>query len=146
MKSYLAVQYVNLLSRTFTTAPTPTKALTTVAATKKASLLSCGSRNARISPAASIWKAVVRLGQFSRLNWHLQDAGVPFHPQDEVPKAPCPLCAVEKGDSNPKKLFRVVGQHLDEHDPQIPKEYFETPPAKLSGSSAGSSALRVSDP
>lgn len=71
-------------------------------------------------------------------------SGVPFHPEGEKPRAPCPLCMLEKGDATPKVLYGVISQAEDEHDSDIPKDFFQTPPAKLGGQSAASAALRVS--
>ena len=71
--------------------------------------------------------------------------GVPFHSAQEQPRAPCPLCSAEKGDSAPKKLFFINGIVPGEYDKEIPDTYFQTPPVELVSGEAGSEALRVSE-
>jgi hypothetical protein len=41
-------------------------------------------------------------------------------------------------------LFGIISAHPNEHDKDIPKEYFDVPPSKLNGGSTTTSALRVS--
>ncbi|KAL9640534.1 MAG: hypothetical protein Q9164_000200 [Protoblastenia rupestris] len=69
-------------------------------------------------------------------------SGVPFHSAQEPPRAPCPLCSAEKGDSAPKKLFFINGIVPGEYDKEIPETYFQTPPVELVSGEAGSEALR----
>ncbi|KAF2424840.1 hypothetical protein EJ08DRAFT_410775 [Tothia fuscella] len=73
---------------------------------------------------------------------HLEGGGVPFHPEGEKPKAPCPLCVAERADNSPKLLFGITGFGKGEHDADVPAEYFEMPPEKLGGASPGSCAMR----
>lgn len=60
---------------------------------------------------------------------HLDGGGAPFHAEDEVPRAPCPLCKVEKNDPTEKSLFFVHGVAKGQYDEHIPEGYFETPPS-----------------
>ena len=71
-------------------------------------------------------------------------AGAPFHQLGQLPKAPCPFCEATKGDDTPQPLFGINGTAADEHDPSIPKAYFDTPPALLTKGGAETDALRVS--
>lgn len=70
---------------------------------------------------------------------HLEGGGAPFHAEKEVPRAPCPLCKIEKNDPTEKSLFFVHGVSKGEYDEHIPEGYFETPPS-------GDAAQRASWP
>ena len=73
--------------------------------------------------------------------WHLtiatdiKCAGVPFHPDGRLPRAPCPLCTIEKNDRAEKDLLYINGICKGQYDPAIPEAYFKTPPTNLGGSS-----------
>lgn len=69
--------------------------------------------------------------------------GVPFYPAGQYPKAVCPLCADERNDRQPKRLYTIRGHSPGEYDEEIPKAWFDTPPIKLGGSGQGMDALRV---
>lgn len=71
---------------------------------------------------------------------------MPFHPADQLPQAPCPLCTLEKGDNANKTLFPVNGVSEGEYDSNIPQAYFQTPPVRLGGSDPDLEALRVGAP
>ncbi|KAL2352779.1 hypothetical protein BJ546DRAFT_1097216 [Cryomyces antarcticus] len=73
---------------------------------------------------------------------HLEGGGAPFHPEDEPPRAPCPLCSAEKNDRSLKSLYGIRGCWEGAYDPMIPKAWFDTPPIKLDGSQPGMDALR----
>ena len=66
-------------------------------------------------------------------------SGVPFHADHELPRAPCPLCTLEKNDRSEKALFFVNGIAKGDYDENIPKGYFQTPPD-------GDAAQRASQP
>ncbi|KAL9641094.1 MAG: hypothetical protein Q9204_000319 [Flavoplaca sp. TL-2023a] len=66
--------------------------------------------------------------------------GVPFHPKDQPPKAPCPLCVRNNQDHSAKILYAIRGTARGEYDDNIPPEYFEFPPQQLNNS--GNEALR----
>lgn len=70
-------------------------------------------------------------------------AGVPFHSAQQVPRAPCPLCTVEKNDHSEKALFYINGTSKGEYDSNIPDAYFQTPPVRFIDGDAGMEALRV---
>jgi hypothetical protein len=70
-------------------------------------------------------------------------AAPPFHPAEQRPKAPCPVCIKEKGDSEPRDLYSVRGFTKDEYDPQIPPTWFTAPPIRMDGSGKEMEALRV---
>ena len=72
--------------------------------------------------------------------------GVPFHSEQQMPRAPCPLCTVEKNDYSKKSLFYVNGTLKGEFDNNIPEAYFQTPPVQFSDENAGLEALRVCHP
>lgn len=67
--------------------------------------------------------------------------GVPFHPENEPPKAPCPLCSRDNQDSSAKILFAIRGVSKGQYDENIPQEYLQVPPPQLGLS--GNEALRV---
>ncbi|KAL8842870.1 MAG: hypothetical protein Q9176_002506 [Flavoplaca citrina] len=67
--------------------------------------------------------------------------GVPFHPKDQPPKAPCPLCVRNNQDHSAKILYAIRGTARGEYDDNIPPEYFEFPPQQLNNS--GNEALRT---
>lgn len=69
--------------------------------------------------------------------------GVPFHSDQQVPRAPCPLCTLETGDRSDKSLFFINGSMKGEYDPNIPDAYFQMPPVKFISGDAGYEALRV---
>ncbi|KAL8674282.1 MAG: hypothetical protein Q9168_001349 [Polycauliona sp. 1 TL-2023] len=71
---------------------------------------------------------------------HLDGGGVPFHPQGQLPKAPCPLCVRNNQDHAAKTLYAIRGTAKGEYDSNIPSEYFEVPPRQLGNS--GNEALR----
>lgn len=72
--------------------------------------------------------------------------GTPFHPIGQPPRAPCPLCTIEKGDVSEKALFAVNGPAKGEYDTNIPSAYFQVPPIRLGGDDPELEALRVSVP
>ncbi|KAL8914418.1 MAG: hypothetical protein Q9171_000923 [Xanthocarpia ochracea] len=71
---------------------------------------------------------------------HLEGGGVPFHPKDQPPKAPCPFCVRNKQDYEDKILYAIRGTGKGEYDNNIPAEYFEVTPPQLGKS--GNEALR----
>ncbi|KAL8901548.1 MAG: hypothetical protein Q9192_000492 [Flavoplaca navasiana] len=71
---------------------------------------------------------------------HMEGGGVPFHPKDQPPKAPCPLCVRNNQDHAAKILYAIRGTARGEYDDNIPPEYFEFPPQQLNNS--GNEALR----
>ncbi|KAL8857318.1 MAG: hypothetical protein Q9178_006084 [Gyalolechia marmorata] len=71
---------------------------------------------------------------------HLEGGGVPFHPKDQPPKAPCPFCVRNKQDYDDKILYAIRGTGKGEYDNNIPAEYFEVTPPQLGKS--GNEALR----
>ncbi|CAD6593676.1 MAG: hypothetical protein ASARMPREDX12_007428 [Alectoria sarmentosa] len=73
---------------------------------------------------------------------HLPGGGAPFHSLHEVPRAPCPLCSIEKNDHSDKALFFINGLSKGQYDGNIPDVYFQTPPIQLSGGDPGLEALR----
>ncbi|KAF1940977.1 hypothetical protein EJ02DRAFT_349017 [Clathrospora elynae] len=73
---------------------------------------------------------------------HLEGGGAPFHPAGQRPKAPCPVCIKEKGDSEQRELYSIRGFNKDEYDPQIPPSWFTAPPIRLDGSGKEMEALR----
>lgn len=70
--------------------------------------------------------------------------GVPFYPNQQAPRAPCPFCVVENNDHSEKSLFYINGPAIGEHDPNIPSGYFQIPPVDLGGSDPAFAALLVS--
>jgi hypothetical protein len=70
--------------------------------------------------------------------------GPPFHPEKQRPKASCPVCIKEKGDSEPRELYSIRGFNKDQYDPQIPPSWFNAPPIRLDGNGKEMEALRVS--
>ncbi|KAJ4323937.1 hypothetical protein N0V94_001581 [Neodidymelliopsis sp. IMI 364377] len=73
---------------------------------------------------------------------HIEGGGPPFHPAGQKPKAPCPVCAKDKGDNSARDLYSIRGFHKNEHDPAIPPVWFKAPPIKLDGNSREMEALR----
>lgn len=69
--------------------------------------------------------------------------GPTFHPGGQRPKAPCPVCIREKGDSEARDLYSIRGFQKDEYDPMIPQAWFTTPPISFEGNDKGTEALRV---
>jgi hypothetical protein len=59
--------------------------------------------------------------------------GLPFHSDQQPPRAPCPLCIAEKNDCSNKDLFYIDGIAEGEYDSNIPDAYFQTPPVSLGG-------------
>ncbi|KAL8766463.1 MAG: hypothetical protein Q9209_006757 [Squamulea sp. 1 TL-2023] len=103
---------------------------------------SFGLQSALISPVPNTCK--VEVG--SRLSIPGQCSiytigGVPFHPKDQPPKAPCPLCVRNNQDQSDKKLYAIRGTAKNQYDDNIPAEYFQVPPLQLAKS--GNEALRV---
>ena len=76
---------------------------------------------------------------------HAGLAGAPFHSIHDVPRAPCPLCSMEKADHSNKALFFINGVSKGQYDESIPDAYFQTPPVQLSGGNPGLEALRVNE-
>ena len=70
--------------------------------------------------------------------------GVPFHPEQESPNAPCPFCCKNK-DARPKKLLFINGTSKGEYDSEIPDSYFDIPPPQIDGPEKGTEGLRVSE-
>ncbi|KAI4245071.1 MAG: hypothetical protein L6R40_002670 [Gallowayella cf. fulva] len=62
---------------------------------------------------------------------HLEGGGVPFHPQDQPPKAPCPLCLRNNQDHTDKILYAIRGSAKGQYDNRIPADYFRVPPPQL---------------
>ncbi|EUC46875.1 hypothetical protein COCMIDRAFT_91417 [Bipolaris oryzae ATCC 44560] len=73
---------------------------------------------------------------------HLEGGGPPFHSDKERPKAPCPVCIKEKGDSEPQFLYSIRGFNKNEYDPMIPPSWFTAPPIRLDGNGKEMDALR----
>lgn len=73
----------------------------------------------------------------------LAPLGPPFHPAGTRPRAPCPVCAKEKGEDHPRELYSVRGFKEGQYDPAISKHWFSTPPMKLDGASKEMEAFRV---
>ena len=67
--------------------------------------------------------------------------GVPFYPEDQPPKAPCPLCSMSNRDQTAKTLYAIRGVAKGQYDENIPAEYLQVPPRQLSDQ--GNEALRV---
>ena len=68
--------------------------------------------------------------------------GVPFHPEQEPPNAPCPFCR-KNNDARPKKLLFINGTSSGEYDSEIPDSYFEIPPPQINRPEKGTEGLRV---
>ena len=68
--------------------------------------------------------------------------GVPFHPEQEPPNAPCPFCS-KNNDVRPKKLLFINGTSTGEYDSEIPDSYFDIPPPQINGTEKGTEGLRV---
>jgi hypothetical protein len=96
-----------------------------------------------MSSVAAIWRAVVSDAQPNKKRLLTTTIGPPFHTTGQRPKAPCPACVKEKGDSEPRDLFSIRGFNKDEYDPQIPPAWFTAPPIRLDGSGKEMEALRV---
>ncbi|KAK5163752.1 uncharacterized protein LTR77_010425 [Saxophila tyrrhenica] len=73
---------------------------------------------------------------------HFEDGAIPFHPQDQAPKALCPTCIEDNGDKRPKELYSLRGVEQGQYDSAIPIEWFQCPPMKLDTSVPGMSAVR----
>ena len=69
--------------------------------------------------------------------------GIPFHPDQQTPSAPCPLCVTEQNDHTKKALFYINGTTKGEYDSSIPDSYFQTPPVALGGTIPGFDAMLV---
>jgi hypothetical protein len=73
--------------------------------------------------------------------------GVPFHSEQDQPKAPCPRCLLDRNDKSLQKLFWVRSWQKDQHDKKIPASWFKTPPMDLRELRDGNmEALRVEAP
>ncbi|KAL2041047.1 hypothetical protein N7G274_005991 [Stereocaulon virgatum] len=72
---------------------------------------------------------------------HFEGGGVPFYPDQQAPRAPCPFCVVENNDHSEKTLFYINGPATGEYDPNIPSGYFQIPPVDLGGSDPAFAAL-----
>jgi hypothetical protein len=82
--------------------------------------------------------------RFIHLSVLKQTSAAPtFHPDGQRPKATCPVCVKDKGDSAPRDLYSIRGFHKDEFDPAIPPVWFTTPPVSLDGKGKEMEALRV---
>ncbi|KAL9037283.1 MAG: hypothetical protein Q9180_003805, partial [Flavoplaca navasiana] len=101
---------------------------------------SYGLQNALTSPARNTWKVGVCYAYPSFGLSAQVTEGVPFHPKDQPPKAPCPLCVRNNQDHAAKILYAIRGTARGEYDDNIPPEYFEFPPQQLNNS--GNEALR----
>ncbi|KAF2118004.1 hypothetical protein BDV96DRAFT_489107 [Lophiotrema nucula] len=75
-------------------------------------------------------------------NKHIEGGGPPFHPAGTRPRAPCPICAKEKGEKDPKELYSIRGFKKGEYDSAIPSVWFLAPPIKLDASGKEMEALR----
>ncbi|KAF2204220.1 hypothetical protein GQ43DRAFT_469254 [Delitschia confertaspora ATCC 74209] len=62
---------------------------------------------------------------------HLESGAPPFHPEGQQPRAPCPVCVMDRHDNTPRDLFSVRGFRKGEYDPSIPASYFAVPPRVL---------------
>lgn len=49
----------------------------------------------------------------------------------------------EKDHREPRELYSIRGFNIGEYDPQIPPNWFTTPPIKLDGNGKEMEALRV---
>jgi hypothetical protein len=95
--------------------------------------------------AAATWRAAVSNTVTQRETGADKSAvGPPFHPEKQRPKAPCPVCIKEKGDSERRELYSIRGFKEDQYDPQIPPSWFNAPPIRLDGNGKEMEALRVS--
>lgn len=80
----------------------------------------------------------------SFMSTHLLLLGPPFHPDNEAPRAPCPMCIADDGHSSLRRLFCITKDAHKNHDDAIPTEFFETPPIQLDNRGPpGMQALRV---
>ncbi|PNS14561.1 hypothetical protein CAC42_2618 [Sphaceloma murrayae] len=52
----------------------------------------------------------------------------PFHPHDQLPKAPCPWCMSKFDEGQPKELYWVHSPSAGEYDSRIPGEFFTVLP------------------
>ena len=101
-----------------------------------------------------MWQAFLRWRSSSPTSLVLIDlvsidllvAGVPFYSERQLPRAPCPLCTIERYDYSEKALFFVNGTSKGEYDSRIPDGYFKTPPLKLTDKGVDFGALRVGPP
>lgn len=101
-----------------------------------------GSQNALTSPAANIWEVeVCRPVSTSRSSVADTAKGVPFHPENQPPKAPCPYCSINNRDQTAKILYAIRGVSPGQYDDSIPKDYLQVPPPQLG--QPGNEALRV---
>ncbi|KZM22033.1 zinc ion binding [Ascochyta rabiei] len=73
---------------------------------------------------------------------HIEGGGPPFHPAGQKPKAPCPVCVKEQGESTARELYSIRGFHKDEYDSAIPPIWFKAPPINLGGNNKEMEALR----
>ncbi|KAF2466913.1 uncharacterized protein BDR25DRAFT_376455 [Lindgomyces ingoldianus] len=73
---------------------------------------------------------------------HLEGGAPPFHPAGTRPRAPCPVCAQERGEDRPRELYSVRGFTEGEFDSAIPACWFTTPPIKLDAAGKEMEALR----
>lgn len=73
-------------------------------------------------------------------------SGPAFYQAKTMPRAPCPLCALEKEDSSDKTLFQIDDLDNGQLHSEVPKDYFTFPPTRLGDNDPGMQALRVSLP
>ncbi len=70
--------------------------------------------------------------------------GAPIYPEGQRPRAPCPVCLAEKGDTSQRCLYEVHGTDSGEYHSHIPASYFQIPPVRLDSSGPDTDAMRVS--
>ena len=115
---------------------------------KKTRSQESGLQNAHISAVENISRVEVRMVPFSvcssaqAIFTKSRLTGVPFHPEQEPPHAPCPFCC-KNNDDRPKKLLFINGTSKGEYDNEIPDSYFDIPPAQITGPEKGAEGLRV---
>lgn len=68
---------------------------------------------------------------------------MPFHPAGDRPRAICPVCHADRNDNRKKKLYGVRGCLTGSYHPDIPKNFFETPPVSIENEGEEREALRV---
>lgn len=76
----------------------------------------------------------------------LRLGAVPFHPENQQPRAACPRCVKDKGDDSLKDLFAIQGLSEGQYDSTIPEMWMHCPAIKLDDSIEGMDAVRVSFP
>lgn len=115
---------------------------------KKTKSPNFGLQNADTLPVESILRVEVRIALFNVCSSSQLDLtesrpiGVPFHPEQEPPSAPCPFCC-KNNDALPKKLLFINGTSKGDYDSKIPDSYFDIPPPQCNGPEKGAEGLRV---